>query len=86
MAKKTATVMARIEPELKDEVEKIFSAVGLSTAEAINVFYRHVKLVKGIPFDVRIPNKETRKAIADARAGKGKKVKSTKRFFADLKI
>ena len=84
MAKKTATVMARIEPELKDEVEKIFSAVGLSTAEAINVFYRHVKLVKGIPFDVRIPNKETRKAIADARAGKGKKSASTKELFDEL--
>lgn len=82
--RKTAMVRARIEPELKAEVESIFNSVGLNATEAITVFYKQVKLARGIPFDVRIPNKETRKAIEDARVGKGKKFKSTKELFAEL--
>ncbi len=86
MANKTATIAVRIEPDVKKEVEKIFNAVGLSTAEAINVFFRHVQLTKGIPFKVEIPNKETRKAIAEARRGKGKKFNSAKEMFDELQI
>ena len=81
---KTATIAVRIEPEVKRAVEKILSKVGLSTAEAVNVFFRRVQLEKGIPFDVKIPNEETRKAIEEARAGKGKKFRSTRELIADL--
>jgi DNA-damage-inducible protein J len=56
---KTATVRARIEPRLKTDVEKLFNKLGLSTTEAINLFYRQVKLRKGLPFSVVIPNKTT---------------------------
>ncbi|MFZ1080759.1 MAG: type II toxin-antitoxin system RelB/DinJ family antitoxin [Candidatus Kryptoniota bacterium] len=81
---KTAMVQARIEPELKSEVEKIFHTLGMNTTYAISIFFRQVKLAKGIPFDVRIPNEETRRAIAEARAGKGKKFPSTKELYAEL--
>ncbi len=67
---KTAMVRVRIEPELKTEVESIFNAVGLSAAEAITVFYRNVKLYRGLPFEVKLPNKTARNAIAQARNGK----------------
>lgn len=82
---KTAMVQARIEPELKSEVEEILSELGMNTTDAISVFFRQVKLTKGLPFDVKIPNEETKKAISRARAGKGKKFTSTKALFADLK-
>ncbi len=36
---KTATIRARIEPELKDNVEHILISLGLSTTEAITMFY-----------------------------------------------
>lgn len=87
MAHKTATIAVRIEPEVKREVEKIFNEVGLSTAEAVNVFFRQVKLAKGIPFDVRIPNKETRKAIEDSRKGRNlRKAKNAAEMFKELGI
>ena len=41
---KISTVRARIEPELKADVEKLFKELGISTTEAINLFYRQVKL------------------------------------------
>ena len=63
---KSAMIRARTEQSLKQDVEKIFSALGLSFSEAINLFLRQVKLRKGIPFDIEVPNKATLKAIKDS--------------------
>lgn len=65
---KSATIRARIDPELKAEVEKLFDKLGLSTTEAINLFYRQVRIRKGLPFSVVIPNKTTEKVFKDTDA------------------
>ena len=62
---KSATVRARIESDLKESVEKLFKKLGISTTEAINLFYRQVKLRNGLPFNVVIPNKTTEKVFKD---------------------
>lgn len=67
---KTATIRARIDNELKKEVEDLFHALGLSTTEAINIFYRQVKLRGGLPFPVIIPNETTKKVFKDTDEGK----------------
>ena len=67
---KTSTVRARIEPNLKTDVENLFRKLGLSTTEAINLFYRQVKLRNGLPFSVVIPNKITEKVFKDTDAGR----------------
>lgn len=67
---KSTTVRARVSPELKVEVEGILSRLGLTMSDAISLFMSLVKLNKGIPFDVKIPNKTTRKALDDSRQGK----------------
>ena len=64
---KTATVNTRIEPDLKQEAEEIFAALGIKSSEAISMFYKQVVLRKGMPFDVRIPNEETIDAIQEPR-------------------
>ena len=68
--RKAATVRARIEPSLKDDVEKLFNKMGLTTTEAINLFYRQVKLRNGLPFNVVIPNKTTEKVFKDTDASR----------------
>lgn len=86
MATKTESVRARMEPRLKQSAEKIFDKLGLSVTDAITLFYRQVALQKGLPFELKIPNDETLKAIADARAGKGlKRYASVDALFADIK-
>jgi DNA-damage-inducible protein J len=67
---KEATVRARIEPKLKAEVERLFEQLGISTTEAINLFYRQVKLRKGLPFAVVVPNKTTKKVLEDTDASR----------------
>lgn len=66
---KSATIRARVEPDLKREAENIFKTLGFTATEAITMFYNMVRLKKGIPFDVRIPNEETQQVIRDSRKG-----------------
>lgn len=68
---KTEMIRARVEPDLKQDAETIFSALGLSPTEAITLFYKQVALCQGLPFAVRIPNAETPEAIRQARTGEG---------------
>jgi DNA-damage-inducible protein J len=68
--KKSATVRARIEPGLKNEVERLFHELGLTTTEAINIFYRQVKLRNGLPFSVVVPNETTLKVFDETDKGK----------------
>lgn len=68
---KTEMIRARVEPRVKRDAEEIFSTLGLSATEAITLFYRQVALCRGLPFEVRIPNARTRKAIRQAKTGKG---------------
>jgi len=63
---KTATIRARLEPDLKQDAERILSTLGLSPTAAITLFYRQVTLQHGLPFPVRIPNAETREALRQA--------------------
>ena len=70
MMPRTATVRARIEPKLKKDVEKLFQKMGLSTTEAISLFYRQVQLRNGLPFSVVIPNKTTERVFKDTDAGR----------------
>jgi len=67
---KTVQITARVDPQLKRETEKVFDELGLSTSQAITLFFKQVNLRKGLPFAVSIPNIETRQAIDEALAGK----------------
>lgn len=62
---KSAMLRARIEPILKEEVDSILKELGLSTSEAINLFYKQIKLRKGLPFQVVIPNDLTKKTFKE---------------------
>ena len=68
---KTEMIRARVEPKLKREAEELFSSLGLSTTEAITLFYKQVTLHQGLPFEVRIPNAETIEAVEQARLREG---------------
>ena len=56
---KTATIHARIDPELKEKAQKIFDALNISMSEAISLYLTQVTLHRGIPFEIMIPNEVT---------------------------
>jgi DNA-damage-inducible protein J len=63
-------IRARISPDLKAEAESILDQIGLSSSDAIRMFYKQITLRNGLPFEARIPNATTREALRDAEAGK----------------
>lgn len=68
---KTEMIRARMEPDLKHEAEEVLSALGLSPTQAITLFYRQLTLHHGLPFEVKVPNAETRAALRQAREREG---------------
>ena len=81
---KSATINSRIEPELKANAEAILANLGLTTSEAITLFYKQIELNAGLPFEVKIPNNETLEAMEELEAGRGKTYPSFGAFLAEL--
>ncbi len=73
-----AMIHARMEPELKQNVESIFKALGMTTTEAVTLFYKQVKMHHGLPFAVEMPDEELdawqreeiKKGLEEMKAGK----------------
>lgn len=68
MATKTANLNMRIEPNKKEEAEKLFDTLGMTLPQAVNMFISQSLLVGGLPFDVKVPkyNRETVLAMNEA--------------------
>jgi DNA-damage-inducible protein J len=82
---KTATIRTRIEPSLKSEVEDILSQLGLTASKTVQLLYRQIKLQRGLPFEVQIPNTLTARTLNASKAGKNvKRFDSKRELFADL--
>ncbi len=64
------TTSMKLDPTVKQEAQKIFNELGLSLGEAVNLFLNQVRLRKGIPFDIEIPNEETKAVMRDVLEGK----------------
>ena len=67
---KSSTIRGRVEPDTRDKAEQIFRKLGLTTTQAITLFYGQVELRNGLPFDVFIPNQPTRRTFEDTDAGR----------------
>jgi len=80
---KTAMTHARLNPEIKQDAERILKELGISISTAQELFYRQIIACKGIPFDLRIPNRTTVRALEAARKGKGKKYDTVDALFKD---
>lgn len=81
----------RMNKQKKTSLEDLYGSLGMTLAEAVNIFFEKSLMEGGIPFDVRMPryNKETEEAIQEARdiiAGKvsAKSYSSSKELFAEL--
>lgn len=58
-----AVINIRVNDEVKKEAEIIFKSLGLNMSVAMNLFLKKCINEKGIPFDLKIPNKETNKIL-----------------------
>ena len=77
------TVQARVNLELKQEAEAVFSAIGMTTAEAIRVFLQQAVNSGGLPFQptAKTPNIETMQAMEELEDGGGETFETTNELF-----
>lgn len=59
MATKSANVLARVEPEVKEKAESIMSQLGLPASVVINALYKQIIMTKSIPFSLSLPKEPT---------------------------
>lgn len=93
---RTSNVFARVEPDIKEEAERVLSELGIPMSNAVGMFLRQVVLQNGIPFDVKLPRKapiaygalskeefdaEIEKGIADISAGRTLSVEEADEHF-----
>ncbi len=83
-ALRTDMVRARIEPRRKRRAEAILGRLGIQPSQAINMLYAQIELLKALPFEPSIPNRQTLAAMKDAREGRVSKSKSAAELFQDL--
>ena len=77
-------VRARIDTATKERATEALEAMGLSVSDAIRLLMRRIADERRLPFEVRVPNASTRKAIAELEAEKGKHFASVDELMADL--
>jgi len=56
MAAKTANVLARVEPDVKEQAESIMAQLGVPASVVINMLYKQIIMTKSIPFALSVPN------------------------------
>ena len=80
------SIQARIKPELKEQAESVFDAIGLSMGDAIRLFLQQSVNIGGLPFQpmAKQPNAETIAALDELESGNGKRFATVDELFADL--
>lgn len=56
-SKKTASIFARVTPELKEEAEKVLDQLQIPMSTALSMFLQQVVNQQRIPFEIKLPQK-----------------------------
>ncbi len=78
-------VRARIDSDTKERAADALEAMGLSISDAIRLLMLRIADERRLPFEVKVPSRATRKAIADLEAGKGKRFATVEDLMANLR-
>lgn len=84
MATADTYVRARIDTGTKERAADALEAMGLSISDAIRLLMLRVADEQRLPFEVRVPNARTKKAILELESGKGKRFRTVKALMEDL--
>ncbi len=81
-----AIVRARIDTDTKERAAAALGAMGLSISDAIRLLMLRIADEQRLPFAVEVPNSESRKAMKELEAGKGRRARSATQMFNDLDL
>jgi DNA-damage-inducible protein J len=82
---RSAIIQARIDAKTKSEAKQVLDELNISLSEAISLYLKQIVYHRGIPFEIRIPNKLTAETLAKSEQGQElHKVSSTQEFLKEL--
>jgi len=82
----TTMVHVRVDEKVKEKAAKTLAAMGMSVSDAVRMLLVRVAAEKALPFEVKVPNTTTVKAMKAADRGEGKRFKTANTLFKDLGI
>ncbi len=82
----TTMVHIRVDEKLKQKAGKALAAMGMSVSDAVRLLLVRVAAEQAFPFEIKVPNPTTVKALQGAERRKGKKFASPDALFKDLGI
>ena len=68
---KSAVIQARVDEQTKAKAVRILKQLDMTLSQAVSLFLKQITLQKGLPFEVKIPNKKTAQALTRAKNGQG---------------
>jgi DNA-damage-inducible protein J len=74
-----------LDQETKIQAKALFKKFHISLSDAVNLFLSQSVLEQGLPFQVRIPNAETIKAMRDVENGMGLEEVTFEQLKEDMK-
>lgn len=75
----------KVDPKAWEEARIIFKEYNLNLSDAINIFLNKVRLEGGMPFDIKVPSAQLKKAMKEAQEDKGTYHDSVDELVDDLK-
>ncbi|HLG98545.1 MAG TPA: type II toxin-antitoxin system RelB/DinJ family antitoxin [Bryobacteraceae bacterium] len=79
-------VHVRVDEKTKQKAAKTLAGMGISVSDAVRMLLVRVAAEKALPFEVRVPNATTVKAMRIANQAKGKRHRSANALLKDLGI
>ncbi len=55
---RSTTITVRVDPEAKEQAERIYQMFGMTVSDAINLLFHKTVMENGLPFDLKISNGE----------------------------
>jgi len=77
-------VRARIDGQVKEKAAKVLADMGLSVSDAIRLLLVRVAAEKALPFEIKVPNAETRAAMVELEQETRESFDSVAELMADL--
>ena len=82
----TTMVHVRVDEEIKEKAAKALAGMGISVSDAVRMLLVRVAAEEALPFEVRVPNAVTVKAMRVADRGRAKRHRSANALLKDLGI
>jgi DNA-damage-inducible protein J len=82
----TTMVHIRVDEKVKEKATAALEKMGISVSDAVRMMLVRVAAEKALPFEVRVPNATTVKAMKAADKKQGKRFRSAQALFKDLSI